>query len=1039
MSNTNILNLPAVTGLSGDEYVPVVKDGTTKRAKVSQLDLTGTTPGSAQDANTVFAGPTSGSPDFPTFRDLVPADIPNGLPTGGSTGQILVKASATNYDTTWVDDPVVAQPANTVLAGPTSGPNADPTFRALVNADLPIVEAAKGGTGQSSYAVGDLLYASGATALSKLAGVATGNALISGGVATAPAWGKIGLTTHVSGILPVANGGSGVSSATAYAVLCGGTSSTNPFQSVASVGTTGQALLSNGAAALPTFQTLSSAVGAALTRVDDTNVTLTLGGAPTTALLSATSITAGWTGQLSIARGGTGQSTATAAFDALAPTTTRGDLIARGASSNGRLAIGTSGYLLSSNGTDPAWVGFTQAGTGATTRTWQAKLREVQFSAADFGVVCDGVTVNTTALQAAIDAANAAVMASPSTGVARVYIPPGQCLTGQITLRDRVLIGGDSPQSCEIKAINGLNDDLFITPNFASLTGTNKWLEADGVLVFIGFFQCRIDGNKSNQTAGSGVVMYAKGLYFDNVIIFNCYEDGLYTETGEDPTVSTWPTLPEGFTGSVQLLSNNGHGWLMRGPHDLYANKVTSLLNGGDGLRIESVSGDYLATADFQFLHCYGNTGRGLTVVDSSAVKIGIARLEDNQQEGLYYDNADNCEIGVLSLFDNCITSGSYQGVIDADSLGNVIGEMTCRTVGRAAAGGFQLLGIANRVSGVIQGDVSGGAAFSTGVGLDMPTGALYCFADVTIANFSGVGGTALRTANGGAIQFNHIKARLLNSSTLWNNVTQGALNHYDIIGNCTALQLKFTGQQPTIGATREMWTVQLRDDSGAVFFWGTPLLVDSNGTHSLGFACGSNLTDHRVLTLTTGDANRTLDISAADVTISSAAAGVLDETSVRAMCAALGTPYVVGQSAVAVSHTGSTSETALATVTIPAGAMGANGRLRILTTWSTTNDASNKTYRVRLGGIGGTAFTAAVSASLASMKLLTEIANRNAANSQVGGPANYSGLGGSGAAVVTAAINTASAQDIVITGELADSADTITLESYCIEVLYGV
>jgi len=73
-----------------------------------------------------------------------------------------------------------------------------------------VLTANKGGTGNSSYAVGDLLYASGATALSKLAGVATGNALISGGVATAPSWGKIGLTTHISGTLPVGNGGTGL-------------------------------------------------------------------------------------------------------------------------------------------------------------------------------------------------------------------------------------------------------------------------------------------------------------------------------------------------------------------------------------------------------------------------------------------------------------------------------------------------------------------------------------------------------------------------------------------------------------------------------------------------------------------------------------------------------------------------------------------------------------------------------------------------------------------------------------------------------------
>lgn len=48
---------------------------------------------------------------------------------------------------------------------------------------------------------------------------------------------------------------------------------------------------------------------AALTKVDDTNVTLTLGGTPATALLQATSLTLGWSGQLSVARGGTGLGT----------------------------------------------------------------------------------------------------------------------------------------------------------------------------------------------------------------------------------------------------------------------------------------------------------------------------------------------------------------------------------------------------------------------------------------------------------------------------------------------------------------------------------------------------------------------------------------------------------------------------------------------------------------------------------------------------------------------------------------------------------
>jgi hypothetical protein len=66
------------------------------------------------------------------------------------------------------------------------------------------------------------------------------------------------LASNVTGTLPVANGGTGVASTTAYAVLCGGTTTTGPFQAIASVGTTGQILTSNGAGALPTFQTLAT-------------------------------------------------------------------------------------------------------------------------------------------------------------------------------------------------------------------------------------------------------------------------------------------------------------------------------------------------------------------------------------------------------------------------------------------------------------------------------------------------------------------------------------------------------------------------------------------------------------------------------------------------------------------------------------------------------------------------------------------------------------------------------------------------------------
>jgi hypothetical protein len=65
------------------------------------------------------------------------------------------------------------------------------------------------------------------------------------------------LTTGVTGTLPVANGGTGLSTTTAYSVVFTGTTSTGNFQASAGPGTSGYVLTSNGAGALPTFQASS--------------------------------------------------------------------------------------------------------------------------------------------------------------------------------------------------------------------------------------------------------------------------------------------------------------------------------------------------------------------------------------------------------------------------------------------------------------------------------------------------------------------------------------------------------------------------------------------------------------------------------------------------------------------------------------------------------------------------------------------------------------------------------------------------------------
>lgn len=77
------------------------------------------------------------------------------------------------------------------------------------------------------------------------------------GQASITTLGTITTGTWNATAVTVPYGGTGLTTATAYAVLCGGTTATGPFQSIASVGTANQLLASNGAAALPTFKSLS--------------------------------------------------------------------------------------------------------------------------------------------------------------------------------------------------------------------------------------------------------------------------------------------------------------------------------------------------------------------------------------------------------------------------------------------------------------------------------------------------------------------------------------------------------------------------------------------------------------------------------------------------------------------------------------------------------------------------------------------------------------------------------------------------------------
>ena len=194
--------------------------------------VTGTFSAQTTTLGTVTAGTWAGSSIATTYTDAKLKTLT------GTTNRITVGGTAT--------DPTVD--ISTSYAGQNTITTLGTVATGVWNGTK--ISEAYGGTNQSTYTLGDTLYASAANTLSKLPG---------------------------------------------------NTATTRKFYRQTGDG-------ANSAA--PAWDTITAAdiPGAALTKTDDTNVTLTLGGSPTTALLNATSLTLGWTGQLGLTRGGTGAS-----------------------------------------------------------------------------------------------------------------------------------------------------------------------------------------------------------------------------------------------------------------------------------------------------------------------------------------------------------------------------------------------------------------------------------------------------------------------------------------------------------------------------------------------------------------------------------------------------------------------------------------------------------------------------------------------------------------------------------------------------------
>ena len=127
-------------------------------------------------------------------------------------------------------------------------------------------------------------------------------------------------------------------------------------------------------------------------------------------------------------------------------------------------------------------------------------------------------------------------------------------------------------------------------------------------------------------------------------------------------------------------------------------------------------------------------------------------------------------------------------------------------------------------------------------------------------------------------------------------------------------------------------------------------------------------------------------------------------------------------------SFTGSTTETTLINVTVPAGSIGDNGQVIVITNWATNNSAGAKTGTTYLGGSAvGSAGSYTTSTGGA---ITNSIRNRGVLTAQ-----SSQAIGGVVAGSVYTAINTAASTSITITGDLATATDNVILEGFTIEL----
>jgi hypothetical protein len=285
---------------------------------------------------------------------------------------------------------------------------------------------------------------------------------------------------------------------------------------------------------------------------------------------------------------------------------------------------------------------FLQSGTGATLQTIETALRR-SFSVCDFETTCPNGSDDTTAIQNAITAANAA-------GGGKVIFPSGTFRIGPLSLSSNVHLIGNGMRETILKAKANVNSPLI----FNATTSSNA----------VSIRDMTIDGDESENTTqfSMGCLVWkptavgndGPGIMVENVLFTHCMSD-----PNGASAVFLWPISGWPYFSNVRIVTNNyARGLAVKSSDGSFVNLYASGNGGSAGLGLQTVQ---VIGAGNIFVRGYfgGSDGGECVDVHGGSYNEFDSCTVDNCWQGGYRFT----DTGGTPATNNTITGGHITGV----------------------------------------------------------------------------------------------------------------------------------------------------------------------------------------------------------------------------------------------------------------------------------------------------------------------------------------------------------------------------------------